>query len=105
MRDADGPLVVIIDDIDRLRPDEIRLLFQLVKANADFPNLVYLLLFQRDIVELAVGESGLPGEEFLEKVVQVAFDLPRIEAEKLQRQLFDGVNRLLAAEEVGKHFD
>ena len=43
------PLLVIMDDVDRLPPDEIRLLFQLVKINADFPNLVYLLCFNRGV--------------------------------------------------------
>jgi Cdc6-like AAA superfamily ATPase len=39
----EAPLLVIIDDIDRLTKREMRLLVQLVKANADFPNVVYLL--------------------------------------------------------------
>ena len=51
-------VLVVIDDVDRLAPEGIRLVFQLVKANADFPNLVYLLLFQRDTVERALGGMG-----------------------------------------------
>jgi predicted KAP-like P-loop ATPase len=39
------PILIVMDDVDRLSTDEIKLLFQLVKANADFPNLIYLLLF------------------------------------------------------------
>jgi predicted KAP-like P-loop ATPase len=68
--------------------------FQLVKANADFPNLVYLLLFQRDIVEknLEKVTSG-SGKDFLEKIVQVGFDAaaqPRNKtaAEEILKQLF-----------------
>jgi len=41
------PLIIIIDDIDRLASDEVCLLFRLVKANSDFPNLLFLLLFDR----------------------------------------------------------
>jgi predicted KAP-like P-loop ATPase len=41
MRKLKKPIVVFIDDIDRLTKDEIKLLIQLVKANAQFPNLVY----------------------------------------------------------------
>ena len=44
-------VLVVVDDIDRLTPEGIRIVFQLVKANADFPNLIYLLLFQRDTIE------------------------------------------------------
>src|SRR5579859_1368162 len=34
-------ILVVIDDIDRLTPDEIRLVFQLVRVNADFPAVVF----------------------------------------------------------------
>jgi len=47
-----APLLVVIDDIDRLTANEIALLFQLVKTNANFPNIIYLLLFQRDFYDL-----------------------------------------------------
>lgn len=74
------PILIGIDDLDRLTADEVRLVFQLIKANADFPNLVYLTLFQRDIVEgnLEKAKSG-SGKDFLEKVVQVGFDVPQVE--------------------------
>jgi predicted KAP-like P-loop ATPase len=100
------PIVVIIDDIDRLNAEEIRLLFQLVKANADFPNLVYVLLFQRDIVESALDSPpSIKGQEFLKKIVQVGFDIPRIERTRLEKVLFAGLNDLLADDKIGKHFD
>ena len=90
------PLLVVIDDIDRLSAEEIKLLFQLVKANADFPNLVYLLLFQRDVVENSL-EKVIPagGKEFLEKIVQIGFDIPQIERSRLEKTLFSGLDRLL----------
>jgi predicted KAP-like P-loop ATPase len=71
------PLLVVIDDIDRLTTEEICLVFRLVKANADFPNTIYLLLFQRETAEKALdGISNEKGRDFLEKIVQVGFDLP-----------------------------
>jgi predicted KAP-like P-loop ATPase len=60
LRELQLPLLVVVDDIDRLTPPEVRLLFQLVKANADFPNLVYLLLFQRDLIEQSLENRGRP---------------------------------------------
>ena len=81
-----APILVVIDDVDRLTADEVRLIFQLIKANADFPNLVYLVLSQRDIVEKSLERvtSG-SGKDFLEKIVQVGFDVPQVERAKLQR--------------------
>jgi predicted KAP-like P-loop ATPase len=90
------PVLVVIDDVDRLSAEEIKFLFQLVKANADFPNLVYLLLFQRDVVEKGLENiTGLGGKEFLEKIVQVGFDIPQIERSRLEKTLFSGLDRLL----------
>ena len=71
------PILVVMDDIDRLTNDEICLLFRLIKANADFPKFVYLVLCDRSFVTSAL-ESLAPsrGAEFLEKIVQVTFDIP-----------------------------
>jgi len=47
-------IIVSIDDIDRLSEDEIVAVFQLVKALADFPNTIYLLAFDYDVVVRAL---------------------------------------------------
>lgn len=82
------PILVIIDDIDRLTAPQIGLLFQLIKANADFPNLIYLLLMERAVVEEALNSlaSG-NGKYYLEKIVQVDLDLPTIPRGKLIEML------------------
>lgn len=73
-------IIVIIDDIDRLNNQQIRLVFQLVNSLAGFPNMIYLLSFDRDIVARALGEEQrCNGEEYLEKVIQVLFELPVID--------------------------
>lgn len=41
------PIVVVVDDIDRLESAEIRDIFNLVGLTASFPNLGYLLAFDR----------------------------------------------------------
>ena len=70
-------IVISIDDIDRLSENEIVAVFQLIKALADFPNTVYLLAFDREIVVKALErvQRGR-GEEYLEKVIQVPFEIP-----------------------------
>jgi hypothetical protein len=78
------PVVVVIDDIDRLNTDEVRTVFQLIKACADFPNVRYLLLYDRDQVVHALKDSVSDSEAFLEKIVSQVFDLPL--ATKKQRE-------------------
>jgi len=92
------PLLVVMDDIDRLTTEEICLVFRLVKANADFPNTIYLLLFQRETAEKALDEiSNKKGREFLQKIVQVGFDLPVPSRNAVHQVLFQDLNQLLSA--------
>jgi predicted KAP-like P-loop ATPase len=77
-------LVVVIDDIDRLTPGEIRELFSVIKAVADFPNTVYLLAFDDDVVAAALTTDEVDGRAYVEKIVQVPFELPIPERAALQ---------------------
>ncbi|UMR29221.1 KAP family NTPase [Massilia sp. MB5] len=79
LRELDRPLVAFIDDIDRLEPEQIRMLLRQIKANANLPNIVFVLLFQPSIVERALDPvANGDGRAFLEKIVQASFDLPAV---------------------------
>jgi hypothetical protein len=96
LRKLEGALLVVIDDVDRLPSDEIRAVFQLVKVNADFPRLIYLLLFDRGAVELALGEpSQSAGRDFVEKIIQVAFTVPTIDSAQLETALLTGLDQII----------
>ena len=70
-------IIILIDDIDRLDKESMRLIFRLIRLNADFINTRYILSFDRKVVEKALdGEQGNSGREYLEKFIQVPFDLP-----------------------------
>lgn len=89
-------VLVVIDDIDRLTSEEIRQLFRVVKAVADFPNVIYLMAFDRAVVTNALeGIQGVSGEAYLEKIVQAPFELPRPEKIQLRGMLFEKLNALL----------
>ena len=106
LKDLSQPLLVIIDDVDRLAPTETAEMLQLIKANADFPNLVYLVLFDRETVEKNIRQAlQTSGREYLEKVVQAPFDIPAVEPIKVRRVLLSGLNELMADVEVARRFD
>jgi predicted KAP-like P-loop ATPase len=100
------PILVVVDDIDRLTTEEILQVFQLVKVNADFPNLIYLLLFERSIVEKALDRiSGDRGHEFLQKIVQVEFHVPQAHRRAIEKALFSGLDRFIEEETIRPLFD
>lgn len=73
----DKHFLFIIDDIDRLTPDEALLVFMLIKSVGRLPNIVYLVAFDREVSEKAIAEQfPSEGPEFLEKIIQSSFDLP-----------------------------
>ena len=75
--DQNHKFIVVIDDIDRLNNSQIRAIFQLINTVAGFPNMIYLLSFDREVVTRALQEEqNCNGEEYLEKIIQVPFDIP-----------------------------
>jgi predicted KAP-like P-loop ATPase len=95
-------IFVTVDDIDRLNPEEIRQLFGLIKSIADFPNIVYLLTFDKRVVIEALRESqGISGESYLEKIVQSPFELPLPDRSSLYRLLLDRLETIMAGTPEG----
>lgn len=81
---ADKKIIVVIDDIDRLTNSQIRDIFQLVKQVADFPNVIYVLAMDREVVRSALTERhNIDGNEYLEKIIQVSFELPVLRKSRL----------------------
>lgn len=89
-------IVFFIDDIDRLAPDEIRELFKVIKALADFPNVIYVLSFDRKVVADALRVTlGIEGEAYIEKIVQAPFCLPAVDRLRLRKKLFTELDEIL----------
>lgn len=96
LQDAGKRILIVIDDIDRLTPEETRQLFTVIKALADFPNVIYLLAFDREVASQAIEQqSGMPGERYLEKIIQVPFELPPIDRVALRAALFKRLDDVL----------
>jgi len=73
----DRRFLIVIDDIDRLSPDEAIAIFRLVKSVGRLPNVMYLLVFDRELAEKAVQDRfPSEGPHFLEKIIQAGFELP-----------------------------
>jgi len=91
------PLIIVIDEIDRLSADEIRLIFRLVKANGDLPRILYLLVFERSAVTNTLERQGFEsGEAYLEKIIQAPFDVPAVQRTLLHTVLVRRRDEILA---------
>jgi predicted KAP-like P-loop ATPase len=81
--ESNKKIIIFIDDIDRLDKDEIFTLFKLIKVNADFKNLVFIVCMDQDHVAEAIhsryGKNIKSGYDFLEKIINIHLELPLIE--------------------------
>lgn len=91
------PIVIVIDDIDRLPASEIRDIFQLVRLTASFPNFIYIVICDRTQVEKALEESGISGRVYLEKIVQFPFDMPETSKAQINEQASITIENILSA--------
>lgn len=77
LRAQNKKYLVIIDDIDRLSVDEALLVFRLIKSVGRLPNVVYLVVFDRQLAEKALEDKyASEGPHFLEKIIQASFEIP-----------------------------
>ena len=97
------PVVVIIDDADRLSRDEIRHLVQAIKAVADFDRVSYLVAYDPEVFAQALSnrqEGHRDGYEYLEKVVQIAYPLPILLPWRMRSFVATNVKRTLRESSV-----
>lgn len=96
LRAQQHKIIIIIDNISRLYPKEIKEIFQIVKSMGDYVNTAYLLAFDKQQVIHAIDHlEGSGGAEFVEKVVQLPFEIPPISAQDLENILADRLNELI----------
>ncbi len=70
--------LVLIDDLDRLEPHQAVEVIRMVRSVADFPKVAYVMCYDRAVLAHAL-ERGLQvkdGDLYLQKVVQLTFNIP-----------------------------
>jgi predicted KAP-like P-loop ATPase len=96
------PIFVFIDDIDRLTAREIRDMLGLVRLTAHFPKIIYLLAFDRAKVERALDQDDLEGgRNYLDKIVELSFDLPATSPHALGNLLIEGIDQAVSGIQTG----
>lgn len=79
LRKFDRPIIVFIDDIDRLFPSEVFEMVRIIKAVGGLPHLGYVVAWDSGYVSSALDGLGVPhAVSYLDKVVQVRMPLPSL---------------------------
>ncbi|AQY00764.1 hypothetical protein B2G67_04260 [Microbacterium foliorum] len=79
------PVLIVIDDIDRISADELLLALKLIRQLGRLPYVHYLLSYDESTILDVLTRTNLIGNDelgrardYMEKVVQVRFDVPRL---------------------------
>jgi KAP family P-loop domain len=103
LAEQDRRFLIVIDDIDRLAPDEALLVFRLVKSVGRLPNVLYLLVFDRELAEAIVSERyPSEGPHYLEKIIQAGFDVPQPRQTDLNNEMLRQIELICGSPPEGQ---
>lgn len=77
----DRPIIITIDDVDRLHEKELIAVLKLIRDTADFPNIFYILAADNAHLEVMLERQGIKQpHKFLQKFFNLDYLLPAHEA-------------------------
>ena len=78
--DHKNKIVITIDDVDRLQPDELISVLKLIRNTADFPNIVYIIAADKDALKDCLSKNGIEDADFfLRKFFNMELLFPALE--------------------------
>lgn len=82
------PLIIFIDDVDRLSKEEIHVLFKTLRLIASFKHVIYVVACDFEMVAKSIKENYADGgvedgRSFIEKIIQIPIRIPEITSDKL----------------------
>lgn len=104
LREFQRPIIVFIDDMDRLFPLEVFEMVRIIKAVGDLPNVGYVLAWDPAYVARALQSASVPQPDtYLDKIVQVRMPLPVLSL-TARETLINEALEALCPEAMENHF-
>lgn len=97
LRNYNKKIIIQIEDMDRLPPEQIRDMVQLIRMVADFDHTIYLLGYDRPQVIEALSTLSQKqehkdrlhdGRAYLQKIVHAAYTLPQPKTDLVAAQIY-----------------
>ena len=96
LKQIDRPIIISIDDVDRLHDDEVKLMLNLIRDTADFPNLFYIIAADKKNLCLSLERLGIEAPEvYMKKFINFECLFPANDAvlKKIFQEKLDSVLR------------
>lgn len=88
MAALEKPIVAIVDDVDRVGANDFREVLGLIRSTVDYPNLIYVVAFDRDIAIKLIDD-----ENYLAKIFNLTLPLLPIGEKQMQKIFYDIVKK------------
>lgn len=88
-------IVIFIDNISQLEPQEIKQIFQIVKSLGDYINTTYVLSLDRNSIMHTLNQHNQVDEEIFNTIVQLPFQIPEFDQIAIEKILFDRLNSIV----------
>ena len=89
-------IILFIDNFDLMEPQQIKHLIKTINSMLCLPKFVFVLFYDKHLIEKSLNNEAYSGSEFLEKFVNIQLDLPMITNDSLlsflQSELQDKYN-------------
>lgn len=106
LRTLNKRIVVIIDDVDRLFPEEVYEMIRIIKAVGDLPSITYIIAWDRGYIEEALDKSSVPmSASYLDKIVQMRLPVPALSLSSKERLLERSIERAMDLAAFDEYFD
>lgn len=104
IKKASVKVLIVVDDVDRLQPQELLLLMKTIRLLGRFPRVNYLLSYDRKSTISTLGQAlgdDNAAAVYLEKIVQYPLDLPDPQQHFLQKIVQDALGPIVTAASLG----
>lgn len=90
-------VAVLIDDIDRLEKNELFEVLRLIRASANFSNMIFFVAYDRKyIVDMLEANEVKAASQYIKKIFQVEISLPDFEGYVLPRLLVRELRKMIS---------
>jgi hypothetical protein len=90
-------LLVIIDDLDRLAGEELIEVLRLVRLVGDFPNTIYIILYDKEYVKRVINENLNEHNSiiYIDKIIQVEYTIPENNLDNSKQLLLNHLSKAI----------
>ncbi len=84
------PIIVFVDNLDRLNKEELNVVLRLLKTACDFKNTYFVVAYdKKHICKMLHGQNENYGKDFLDKIIQVEIPIKEIKSSEEVDKLYD----------------